>query len=125
MAHLSKLQLIHNTQLNPLNIIHQRRIILIEQLKIQQEMAEAMIQRKRYTKLKVPPRQWYWQFEGIYYIHIFYDNKKLALKDGKSAVLVGSEIENIISTFGVLISAVEEGELDEALKDACMLKYSH
>jgi len=124
MAHLSKLQLIHNTQLNPSNIIHKRRITLIEQLKIQQEMAEAMIQRKRYTKLKVPPRQWYWQFEGIYYIHIFYNNKKLALKDGKSAV-VGSEIENVISTFGVLISAVEAGELDKALKDACMLKYSH
>jgi len=125
MAHLSKLQLIHNTQLNPDNIVHQRRITLIEQLKIQQEMAEAMIERKRYTKLKVPPRQWYWQFEEIYYIHIFYNNKKLALKDGKSAVVVGSEIENIVLTFGVLISAVEAGELDEALKDACMLKYSH
>jgi len=124
MAHLSKLQIIHNTQLNPSDIIHQRRITLIDQLRIQQEMAEAMIERKRYTKLKVPPRQWYWEFEGIYYIHIFYNNKKLALKDGKSAVVVGSEIENIISTFGVLISAVEAGELDEALKDACMLKYS-
>jgi len=124
MAHLSKLQIIHNTQLNPSDIIHQRRITLIDQLRIQQEMAEAMLERKRYTKLKVPPRQWYWEFEGIYYIHIFYNNKKLALKDGKSAVVVGSEIENIISTFGVLISAVEAGELDEALKDACMLKYS-
>jgi len=125
MAHLSKLQLIHNTQLNPDNIIHQRRISMIEQLKVQQDMAEAMIERKRYTKLKVPPRQWYWQFEGIYYIHIFYDNKKLALKDGKSAVVVGSEITSLIPTFGVLISAVEAGELDEALKDACMLKYSN
>lgn len=122
MSYLSQLQLIHNTMLNPNDSVHRRRINMIERLIEQQDMVHAMIERKRYTKMKVPPRQWYWQFEGVYYIHVFHNNIQVSMRNGKSAVVVGEDIANLIPTFGVLILAVENGELDEALKNAHMNK---
>jgi len=122
MSYLSQLQLIHNTMLNPNDSVHRRRINMIERLIEQQDMVHAMIERKRYTKMKVPPRQWYWQFEGVYYIHVFHNNIQVSMRNGKSAVVVGEDIASLIPTFGVLILAVENGELDEALKNAHMNK---
>jgi len=119
---------------------HRRRLKLIDRLKEQQNMAQAMIDNKPFIKMSkvwvedkgtgvevrkmmpVPVRQWYWQYEGIYYIHIFYGRRKISLKNGKSAVVVGEEVERLIPTIGILINAVEAGELDLALKDAYVRK---
>jgi len=119
---------------------HRRRLKLIDRLKEQQNMAQAMIDNKPFIKMSkvwvedkdagievrkmmpVPVRQWYWQYEGIYYIHIFYGRRKISLRNGKSAVVVGQEIEKLIPVIGILINAVEAGELDLALKDAYVRK---
>lgn len=139
MSYLSKLKIVHNTMLNPNDPVHRRRLRLIERLKEQQELAQAMLDRKPYTKMKkvwvpdketggevrklmpVPVKQWYWSSDGIYYFQVYYGRRKLPLRDGKSAVVVGSaeQLPEIIAT---LIAAVESGELDDALKDAYIRK---
>lgn len=139
MSFLSKLKIVHNTMLNPDDPIHKRRIRLIERLKEQQEMAHAMLNKKPYTKMKkvwvpdaetggevrklmpVPVRSWYWQFDGIYYFQVFYGRRKIPLRNGKSAVVVGNA-DQLPEVIGTIICAVESGELDKALKSAYIRK---
>jgi len=139
MSFLSKLKIVHNTMLNPNDPSHRRRLKLIERLKEQQNMAQAMLDKKSFTVMKkvwvtdeetggevrklmpVPIRQWYWQYDGIYYIQVFYGKRKIPLRNGKCAVVVG-DAEQLVATIGILIVAVEAGELDKALKDAYVRK---
>lgn len=139
MSFLSQLKIVHNTMLNPDDPAHRRRLKLIDRLKEQQNMAQAMLDKTSFTVMKkvwvtdeetggevrkmmpVPIRQWYWQYDGIYYIQVFYGKRKIPLKNGKSAVVVGAA-EQLPATIGILIVAVEMGELDSALKDAYVRK---
>jgi len=139
MSFLSQLKIVHNTMLNPDDPSHRRRLKLIERLKEQQNMAQAMLDKKSFKVMKkvwvtdeetggevrklmpVPIRQWYWQYDGVYYFQVFYGKRKIPLKNGKSAVVVGSA-EMLPVTIGILIVAVEAGELDAALKDAYVRK---
>jgi len=139
VSFLSQLKIVHNTMLIPDDPAHKRRIKLIERLKEQQNMAQAMLDKKPFKVMKkvwvtdeetggevrklmpVPVRQWYWQYDGVYYFQVFYGKRKIPLKHGKSAVVVGTA-EMLPVTIGIIICAVEAGELDAALKHAYVRK---
>jgi len=139
MSFLSQLKIVHNTMLNPNDPAHKRRLKLIDRLKEQQNMAQAMLDKTSFTVMKkiwvtdeetggevkkmmsVPIRQWYWQYDGVYYFQVYYGKRKIPLTNGKSAVVVG-DAEMLPVTIGILIVAVEAGELDSALKDAYVRK---
>jgi len=132
MSYLSKLNVVHNSALNPDNPIHRKRIKLIDNLIEQQEMLEAMIERQPYRKyqikllinqatgkeveikLPVKLRQWYWQYDGSYYFQCYDGKRKLMIRDDMGVLCAGTP-KDLIQSIGILMCAVEAGEMDKQL----------
>ena len=135
MSILSKLSVVEDQSKFEPDPILRRRAKLIERMKEQQEMAQAMIDKKPYMKYQAvwvndeetgekvkknmprKLRQWYWELDGIWYFQCSYGNRKLKLRSGKSVIKVG-KLDKLVSTIGLLISAAEAGEMDKMLEDA-------
>ena len=135
MPYLTKLSFVKQQTRNPSDPIQARRQKLIERLTEQKEMAQAMINKESFiryhavwvedqetgeqVKKQLPRkiRKWYWQNAGVWYFQCNYGNKKLGLKNGMSTVKVG-DLDKLIPTIDLLISAVEAGEMDKVLEDA-------
>lgn len=129
MSYLSKLDVVHNSALNPNNPTHQKRIRLIDALIEQQEMLQAMIERQPYAKyeirliinpttgeqverkMPVKLRQWYWQYDGAFYFQCYHGKRKLMIRDGMG-VLYADTAEGLSQAIGILMCAVEAGEMD-------------
>jgi len=136
MSHLSKLDVVHNSALNPSNPIHQKRIRLIHSLIEQQNMLDAMVNHQPYRKYKikfvydahtgepvakklpVKLKQWYWQYDGMYYFQVYYRRLRLSIRDNMS-VIVADNPKILIASIGILMCAVEAGELDAQLELVC------
>jgi len=132
MSYLSKLNVVHNSALNPDNPIHRKRIKLIDNLIEQQEMLEAMIERQPYRKyqikllinqatgkeveikLPVKLRQWYWQYDGSYYFQWYDGKRKLMIRDDMGVLCAGTP-KDLIQSIGILMCDVEAGEMDKQL----------
>ena len=136
MSYLTQLDVVHNSALNPNNPTHQKRIRLIDSLIEQQNMLDAMVNKQPYQKyetsyvydahtgepiekkLPVKLKQWYWQYDGSYYFQAYYHRLRLSIRDDMS-VIVANNPQALISSIGILMCAVEAGELDEQLELVC------
>ncbi len=135
MSHLSELTLINESLAKQDDPLIRKRMRLSERLREQQQMAAAMIDKQPFTKYEsvwiadsetgekvrkeVPKtiKPWYWQADGTWYLECRYGNRRLKINDGMSIIKVG-KLNNLVSVVGILLSAVEAGELDEQLKAA-------
>ena len=133
MSYLTKLDVVHSSALNPNNPIHRKRIILIGSLIEQQNMLDAMLNHQPYRKYKikfvydthtgepvakklpVKLKQWYWQYDGMYYFQCYYRRLRLSIRDNMS-VIVADNPKALIASIGILMCAVEAGELDAQLE---------
>lgn len=116
------------------------RTRLINALQEQFKAAEAMVAGETYmlTKMRwqtndetgervripheVPLRKWYWRdVEGKVRFCLRVGNKKLELKKGKTNIVVGDD-KNLPKVVQACISAVEAGELDDAITDVIATK---
>ncbi|MDX8380715.1 MAG: hypothetical protein R8M14_01230 [Ghiorsea sp.] len=136
MSYLTKLDVVHNSVLNPNNPTHQKRIRLIDSLIEQQNMLDAMVNKQPYQKyetsyvydahtgepvakkLPIKIKQWYWAYDGMYYFQAYYRRLRLSIRDDMS-VIVADNPKSLISSVGILMCAVEAGELDEQLELVC------
>ena len=129
---LSSLKVIARTKIEPKPPVIGKRLKLIERLEQQKEMAQCLIDNKRFEafkekKVKNPEtgeittqrrpttvRPWYYDSDEHYYIEIKVGNKPIELQKGKPAIDVGdkAKLPEIIDT---VIQAIEKGELDSAL----------
>jgi hypothetical protein len=135
VSHLSKLTLVDELSAKQADPVIRKRMRLSEQLKEQQQMAAAMINQQPFTKYKaiwitekgtgetikreVPKtiKPWYWEANGVWYLECRYGNRRLAFRGDMRIVKVG-KLDRLVQVIGLVISAVEAGELDEQLKAA-------
>ena len=136
---LSSLKVIARPKIEPKPPAIGKRLKLIERLEQQKEMAQCLIDNKRFEafkekKVKNPEtgeittqrrpttvRPWYYDSDEHYYIEIKVGNKPIELQKGKPAIDVGdkAKLPEIIDT---VIQAIEKGELDSALLKPAVLK---
>ena len=134
MPYLSKLAIVKDLQRIETNPLLARRSKLIERLREQIEMAQAMIEKKSFMKyhtvwlddpetgekvkkqLPRKIRQWYRELDGIFYFQCNYGNRKIKLKNSMSTIKVG-KLDQLIPAIEILIAAVEAGEMDKELGD--------
>ena len=129
---LSSLKVIARPKIKPKPPVIGKRLKLIERLEQQREMAQCLIDNKRFEafkekKVKNPEtgeitiqrrpttvRPWYYDSDEYYYPEIKVGNKPIELQKGKPAIDVGdkAKLPEIIDT---IIQAIEKGELDSAL----------
>ncbi len=135
MPHLAKLTLVNESLTGRNDPVLRKRMRFSERLKEQQQMVAAMIHQQPFTKYEsvwiadsdtgekvkteVPKiiKPWYWQADGMWYLECRYGNRRLKINDGMSIIKVG-KLDNLVSVIGILLSAVEAGELDGQLKAA-------
>jgi hypothetical protein len=135
VSHLSKLTLVNESLAKQASPVIQKRMRLSECLKEQQQMAAAMINQQPFTKYEsmwitnketdekvrteVPKtiKPWYWEADGVWYLECRYGNRRLMFRDGMRIIKVG-KLDHLVQVIGLVISAVEAGELDEQLKAA-------
>lgn len=129
---LSSLKVIARPKIEPKPPVIGKRTKLIDKLEQQKEMAQCLIENKRFEafrdkKVKNPEtgevtvqrrpttiRPWYYDSDGYYYLEVKVNNKPIELQKGKPAIDVGekAQLPEVIDT---IIQAVEKGELDDAL----------
>ena len=135
MPHLAKLTLVNESLTGRNDPVLRKRMRFSERLKEQQQMVAAMIHQQPFTKYEsiwttdnetgekvkteVPKtiKPWYWEANGAWYLECRYGNRRLRIKDGMSIIKVG-KLDNLVRVIGLVISAVEAGELDEQLNAA-------
>ncbi len=134
MAVLNKLKISKKTKSNQHEPTEQRlRRMLREKLMEQREMVEAELQGKQLVKTttkyipnkvtgeliqqEVPRqlRKWYWKEpDGTVCIHLLYGSIKLPI-NGENTTIEIKSLDELPKTIGVLMEAIDAGELDDAL----------
>ncbi|PHS55589.1 MAG: hypothetical protein COB03_09005 [Alteromonas sp.] len=136
---LSSLKVIARPKIEPKPPVLGKRIKLIEKLEQQKEMAQCLIDNKRFEAFKqkrikdsetgevrferrpTNVRPWYYDSDGHYYLEVKVHNRPVELSKGKHAIDVGdkAQLPDVLST---VIKAVEQGELDTFLLQPAIAK---
>jgi hypothetical protein len=136
MTLLNTLKLTAARKVRAVPEVVKRRNKLLQKLGEQRALAEALQQRVHYAPKRlrsytdadtgnrvvkeVPVRikPWFWTDEkGEILLAVQYGSRQIELSKGKTAVEVGSEA-NLVTVLDVLISAVQNGELDVQIEAA-------
>jgi hypothetical protein len=133
---LSTLKLTAARKLRAVPEVVKRRNKLLQKLGEQRALAEATMQGQHYApkrlrsytdadtgnrvvkEMPVRIKPWFWTGEkGELLLAVQYGSKQIELSKGKTAVEVGDE-KNLLNVLDVVISAVQNGELDAQIESA-------
>ena len=136
MTLLNTLKLTAARKVRAVPEVVKRRNKLLQKLGEQRALAEALLQGRHYAPKRlrsykdadtgnrmlkeVPVRikPWFWTGEkGEVLLAVQYGSRQIELTKGKSAVEVGSE-SNLLNVLDVLLTAVQNGELDAQIEAA-------
>lgn len=136
MTLLNTLKLTAARKVRAVPEVVKRRNKLLQKLGEQRALAEALLQGRHYAPKRlrsykdadtgnrvlkeVPVRikPWFWTGEkGEMLLAVQYGSRQIELTKGKSAVEVGSE-SNLLNVLDVLLTAVQNGELDAQIEAA-------
>ncbi len=136
MSLLSTLKLTAARKLRAVPEVVKRRNKLLQKLGEQRALAQALQQGQHYApkrlrsfkdadtgnrvvkEIPVRIKPWFWTGEkGELLLSLQYGSRQIELSKGKTAVEVGDE-NNLLSVLDVLITAVQNGELDAQIEAA-------